>query len=254
MPAAEWASGVHAQGLAALGLSPGAVQAAWPQASFQYATPHAAATAYLQGLTRGGARAEARRTAGAGRSELVAVAEFSAWLAALPPWWGRSAATAVPEDVVAYFECHWVTRHGRTYVGDSTDPVASASGVKGALLHLEHYFSALGRVGDWNPATLTGKPCRSHYVVNWRHGYKQEQLRAGVRPVAATPASDAQIGRMTQAPPSPPPHAPTARARRRPPASCVTDALRCRDDCLLYYLNEGGQRGGEVRRLPRSPA
>lgn len=250
MPAAAWAAGVHAQGLAALGLGPRSVAGAGAQTPFPALTPQAAAATYTRGLALGGARAEARRTTSAGRAELACVGEFCAWLSALPLAWGRNAATAVPEDVVVFFETHWVAAHGRTYVGDATRPVASASGVKGALLHLEHYFTAIGRVGNWDPASLTGNPCRSAYVTNWRLGYRTEQWQAGVRPVAATPASDHQIGLMTRrlpsSPTTPADSAPRSRTRR-PPDPRIVRAVRCRDDCLLYYVNEGGPRGGEVR-------
>jgi hypothetical protein len=144
-------------------------------------TASEAAQAYYAGLDQGGARVDFRRDDGASRQELVVVAEFGAWLQHLPIWWDRNLYTAVPEDIVSYVESHWVHHHGRTYVGDASEPVASASGAKHVLLDLEHYFAALGRSGDWNVSLLSGNPCRSFVVKQWLRGYKRFQRVAGVR-------------------------------------------------------------------------
>ena len=187
VPAAVWAAGMHAMGLGARGITlPGAASqgpAQYPQ--FHYHSAADAAAAYADGAARAGRRVEARRGDGAARQELVVVHEFAAWLLCLPSFWGRSLATAVPEDVTSFFEAHWVKHHGRTLVGDAVDPVASYSGTKGALLHLEHYFDAIGRSGPWQPPA--GNPCRGEHVINWRLGYERTLWRAGVRPVAAWP-------------------------------------------------------------------
>ena len=234
---------MHTQGMIAQGLGHRTVHGMMPQ-TFNGITPHAAAQAYFAGLAQGGARIDGRRDNNASRQELVGIAEFGAWLQHLPPEWGRNLHTAVPEDIVAYMESHWVRNHGRTVVGNDTSPVASASGAKGHLLGLEHYFAALGRAGDWNPATLSGNPCRSHQVITWRRGYKRGQWMAGVRPVAATPATAVHILQLT----APATAAKVAATRKAAPATgSVQNAMRVRDDGLVFYLHEAGQRAGEVR-------
>ena len=244
----QWAAAVHAQGLMAQGLGHSAIHGALPQ-TFINISPSDAARAYHTGLAQGGVRIDGRRDSSASRQELAGIAELTAWLAHLPREWGRDVYTVVPEDLVAYMESHWVVRHGRTYVGDNPDPVASASGAKGHLLNVEHYFNALGRVGKWDPTTLRGNPCRSHLVVSWRRGYKRNQWLAGVRPVAATPVTRAHVPLLTQTGDAP--------ANQRPTGS-VQHATRIRDDALIYYLHEAGQRAGEVssqfRRPPHLPA
>ena len=244
--AREWAAAVHAQGMIAQGLGHHTVRGMMPQ-TFNGITPRAAAQAYFTGLAQGGARVDGRRDNSASRQELVGIAEFGAWLHHLPPEWGRSLHTAVPEDIIAYMESHWVRNHGRTIVGGDTTPVASASGAKGHLLDLEHYFAALGRAGDWDPATLRGNPCRSHQVITWRRGYKRGQWTAGVRPIAATPATAAHISQLTA--PAAGNTAIAARQTASAPGS-VQHAMRLRDDGLVFYLHEAGQRAGEVRMRP----
>lgn len=232
----QWAAAVHAQGLAVQGLGHSAVYGAMPQ-TFATIPSTDAARAYHTGLAQGGARIDGRRSNSASRQELAGVAELCAWLAHLPREWGRNAYTVVPEDLVAYMESHWVTNHGRTHVGDSPGPMASASGAKGHLLNLEHYFSALGRVGEWNPTTLNGNPCRSHLVISWRRGYKRSQWLAGVRPIAATPVTHAHIPLLTSG---------NQPSTESPPPGSVQHATRVRDDALIFYLHEAGQRAGEV--------
>ena len=194
MSSAAWASEVRSRGLVAQGLGYNNVCNVMPK-TFNHITPAAAAQAYYAGLDQGGARVDSRRDDGASRQELVAVAEFGAWLQHLPAWWGRNLCTVVPEDMVAFMESHWVHHHGRTFVGDDPAPVASASGAKGVLLDLEHYFAALGRSGEWNVALLGGNPCRSFVVKQWCRGYKRNQRVAGVCPVAATPRTVVPTGR-----------------------------------------------------------
>ena len=110
---------------------------------------------------------------------------------------------------------------------------------KHVLLDLEHYFAALGRSGDWNVSLLSGNPCRSFMVKQWLRGYKRFQRVAGVRAVAATPATGVHVGMMTS---------PAAKAGGRVPLpGSVQQATERRDDSLLFYLNEAGQRAGEVR-------
>lgn len=243
--ARQWAALVHAQGLTAQGLGHRTVHGMMPQ-TFNDITPHAAAQAYFAGLAQGGARIDGRRDNNASRQELVGIAEFGAWLQHLPLEWGRTLYTAVPEDIVAYMESHWVRNHGRTVVGNDPTLMASASGAKGHLLGLEHYFAALGRVGNWNPATLSGNPCRSHQVITWRRGYKRGQWIAGVRPVAATPATATHIQQLT----APAAASKAATAPGPPPAEgSVQHAMRVRDDGLVFYLHEAGQRAGEVRHM-----
>lgn len=245
----EWATSAQAMGLVAQGLGLDTIRGVMPHA-FTSIGPAAAADAYTVGLLRGGARVDKRRDSGASRGELLLVAEFDAWLRHLPACWGRNLCTAVPEDIIAFMESHWVLHHGRTYVGQCPTPTASHSGAKGALLDLEHYFNALGRTGDWDTAFLSGNPCRSNFVQTWRKGYKRELWVAGVRPIAATPATGAHIGMLTTAAP----HVAAPKVPRRGPAACgapspgsVQHAMHLRDDTLLFYLNEAGQRAGEVR-------
>ena len=127
-PVVSWAEGVTALSLEAQGMGPAALEAAG-STLIPSSTPSSAAAAYMDGLARGGQRTDARRSVAAARHEFIVTAEFCAWLKQLPHSWGRSAATAVPQDVVAYFESHWAARHGRTLVGASVDAVASFPGV-----------------------------------------------------------------------------------------------------------------------------
>ena len=245
-PEVAWAARVQTLGLQAQGLGPAAVSAVGATLRIPIQSPSNAAAAYASGLARGGRRVDARRDPTASRQELVCVAEFCEWLGSLPYEWGRNAHTAVPEDIVAFFEAHWVALHGRT--GQARE--ASASGVKGALLHLEHYFDALGRTGDWRPHSLTGNPCRSPPVRGWLKGYKREQWKDGVRPVAATPMSHEAAQLMVSTAGNSRALAPAAAARpRAPPAPEVVAAVEARDRTMVLYLHETGQRAREGSRL-----
>ena len=144
--------------------------------------------------------------------------------------------------------------HGRTLAGDSVDAVASASGVKGALLHLEHYFNALGRSGEWYAPY--GNPCRSPAVRDWRAGYKHEHWLDGVRPIAATPMTDDMVQLLVTIPAgevtggadtAPPPG--LYRRPKKLPCLEVRTAHDTRDRALVHYLFEMGQRPGEGARL-----
>ena len=213
-------------------------------------TAHAAA-GYFAASTSGGRRIASRRAPGSSRQELVCVAEFGSWLNELPPSWGRSLGTAVPEDIISYMDGHWVHRHGRTLAGDSSTPTSSFSGAKGCLLHLEHYFDLIGRSGEWQPFSGLGNPCRSVYVRLWRCGYERHLWGEGVRPHAALPALRSDIDALvpallaTDEVPTVDADLESSDERR----AAVAHAIRQRNAALVLYNHASSQRGGEGARL-----
>ena len=211
--------------------------------------PEAAALSYISGLRCGADRTASRRDHTANRSELVHVAEFSAWLAELPPHWGRSIATSTPEDIIAFMESHWLWSHGQTHVNWSPTAVASFTGVKGCLLDFEHHLDSIGREGEWNTTLGTGNPCRSSRVRLWRRSYERSMWRGGARPVAAYPVTRREVDMLvtpagtTAGPASLPPQPAQA------PPSAVRLALAARNDAVITYNHDSSQRGGEGARL-----
>jgi hypothetical protein len=75
-------------------------------------------------------------------------------------------------------EMSFVLTHGRTDVGGVK--MASYSGAKGHLSALERAFENAGRSGPWSDERMSGNPCSSKVVSDWRIGYQRDLDAAGV--------------------------------------------------------------------------
>ena len=249
----HWASAVRSYGAGAQGFGPASTPCVVP-ASAHFLTPigaTAAAAEYFAGLKSASERIAMRHNSNTCRQEHVFIGEFADWLGRLPPAWGRSLDTIVPEGILAFMDGYWVRHHGRTVVPSDDSLRSSYSGAKGALLHLEHYLELIGRGGEWDPPSGRGDPCRSFLVRQWRPAYERTLWRAGVRPVAATPLMAGDAARLAAACVASPtslevvPHGgATCVSLRR---AAVTHAVRTRNAMMVHYNHESGQRGGEVR-------
>ena len=247
-----WARAVHEFGQAAQGLGGAALSGAGSQLRPVYACVTEAAAGYAEGLASACSRIVNRRSPGASRQELVCIAEFQSWLGELPPHWGRSLATAVPEDILSYMDGHWVHKHGRTVVKDVDHCMSSFTGAKGALLHLEHYFEVAGRSGEWQPFTGVGNPCRSSQVRSWRVGYERFLWGSGVEPAAAVPAKQADTLALASscfAAGAGAPHVSDTTTDTAAHRAAVAYAVQLRNAMVMHYDYASSQRGGEVRTL-----
>ena len=255
----HWASAVRMYGAGAQGFGPASTPSVVP-ASALFLHPSgatAAAAEYFAGLKSASERIAMRHGLGTCRQEQVFIGEFADWLSQLPPAWGRSLSTVVPEDILSFMDGHWVRRHGRTAVPGDESLRSSYSGAKGALLHLEHYLEIIGRGGEWDPFSGRGNPCRSFLVRQWRPAYERTLWRAGVRPVAATPLMVGDVCKLAAACVAGStaleviPH--DSAAGSLVSRAAVTHAVRARNAMMVYYNHESGQRGGEVRYCAESP-
>ena len=67
------------------------------------------------------------------------------------------------------------------------------STIKAVLTQLQHVFTRYGRVGSWDPLGLTGNPCLSAEIDQYRTGYQRMLWNNGVEPVAAHPLTEDKI-------------------------------------------------------------
>jgi hypothetical protein len=127
---------------------------------------------YRQGLTA--ARAIAERSHCPKHAGLVAewTARFVVFLAGVPPPYGlQNTRTATPEDVLNFCTMYAMVHHGITKLGDGS-VVPAFSTMKGILSNIRHTFDVLGRRGEWQPLTLSGNPCDSTEIREFRTGYE----------------------------------------------------------------------------------
>jgi integrase len=137
------------------------------------------------GVDRCGRRFEDKTKQAYSRSVL----EFEDFLGRLPKHWKRSMATAVPLDIVAYLEGHYIWNHGRTKLPNG-EVVPAFDTVKGVLSALRRGFMNLGRTGPWSDETLTGCPRGGVLVSDWLAGYGRDLFKWGYEACAAYPLTD----------------------------------------------------------------
>ena len=80
--------------------------------------------------------------------------ELSAWLQTSGP--DRGLQDCIPEDILVYLVSWWVQEHGGCIAPDGSRFAAPVS-LEALCSHLAVEFDKLGRIGDWEPSSLTGK-------------------------------------------------------------------------------------------------
>ncbi len=160
-----------------------------------------ATAAPVTGALSPGAVAEARRLAlgrahervlqqwrDGGAGVLAAGHEFCVWLQLYGQ--GRGPVDCTPDDVLAYFEDHWLVGHR----GRGGGQPAYATLAKAVSL-LSSYFVSVGRdrVRD-GPGR---NPCAAPVVAQYLRGYRRERVRAGEPQSAAVPLSEGLVSELS---------------------------------------------------------
>jgi hypothetical protein len=97
------------------------------------------------------AAAEAEAAHPGSRAAAAAVAQdFLSWLGPRSTARHVSLATCTPEDIVVFFESHWLREHGSTLLSDG-EVHAAPSYLSTSISHLSGMFKVLGRVGAYDP-------------------------------------------------------------------------------------------------------
>ena len=204
---------------------------------------------YRQGLTA--ARAIAERSHCPKHAGLVAewTARFVVFLAGVPPPYGpQNTRTATPEDVLNFCTMYAMVHHGITKLGDGS-VVPAFSTMKGILSNIRHTFDVLGRRGEWQPLTLSGNPCDSTEIREFRTGYERTLWIEGVEPVAATPATEKIVRALVDEADKRHSVLAATPVERRSALLTMRLLILERDITLYLYLWESIQRGGEGGRL-----
>ena len=113
--------------------------------------------------------------------------ELQAFLATNPPPLPNLLATARPQEVLVFMQSQFILGHAGSLLPGMTDPVASPSGVSGALSHFATLFEELGRRGPYDETTGSGNPCDSHEVKRYKQGYTRVLQEAGYQESSAVP-------------------------------------------------------------------
>ena len=71
--------------------------------------------------------------------------------------------------------------------------IVSPSGVNGCLSHPSTGFLLIGRVGDWDPSTITGNPVVSTDLAQYRKGCRMQAWRSGYLEGSAVPINSTKV-------------------------------------------------------------
>lgn len=171
--------------------------------------------------------------------------ELQDWLSRLPPPFPRTLMAVRPQELLVFFQSHWVSAHAGSQLEGLPHKVASPQGVSSALSHLSTLFDQLGRRGAYDHASGTGNPCDCSEIRCYKQGYARELWQAGYQERSAVPITLAKvtalakhlIGQLTAVGPS------------GPILSPLGHLEASRDLCLLLYSWHSAMRGTEGGRL-----
>ena len=202
---------------------------------------------YATGLARAGERIQRRHSNAQERSQFVVVQELQTFLACLPASQARKVHTATPEDIVVFFEVHYLAAHGRTQVSDGS-VMPAFSTVSNALSALTNHFALLGRTGEWSPP-CTGNPCQATYVRQWRVSYERFLWGEDVAPIAAAPISTWMVRGVLRGLDATAVVLDITTLAARGGRDLLSPLIAQRDAAVVAYLHASWQRGGEGGRL-----
>ena len=119
--------------------------------------------------------------------------ELHDWLGLLPSPFPNTLQAARPEDLLAFMESQFLSKHGGSRLPGREDLVASPSTVNSSFSHLSTLFESLGRRGPYDPLTGLGNPCDSALVRSYKQGYGRDLWKAGYQELSAVPLTYAKV-------------------------------------------------------------
>lgn len=168
--------------------------------------------------------------------------ELQGWLARLPAPFPRTLSTVRPEDLLVFFESHWVPTHAGSSAPGLDHRVASPQGVSSAISHLATLFESLGRRGPYDRDTGQGNPCNCVEMRNYKQGYARTLWQAGYQERSAVPISLDKVTSLSS-------HLIRHVAALGPQAPALERLETLRDLCLVLYAWHSAMRGTEGGRL-----
>ena len=106
----------------------------------------AVAAEYCSSLARQATAAASLANAGTAAAAAAVGQEFAPWLEPRAAARGATLLTCTPEDVVVFFESHWLPRHGSTVLEDG-ETHASPAYLDTSVSHLSGLFRRWGARG-----------------------------------------------------------------------------------------------------------
>ncbi len=167
--------------------------------------------------------------------------EFTGWVQASRLQSGSGLFAVSPNDVIVYFQAHWLPTHGAhgtLSLGGQRSVVPGY--LDGTLSHLSTMFICIGRTQPWASLSDLSRcnPIASRVLQHFRLGYRRRCADAGYEPVAAVPWGQELLSTLI----------PAVEAR----CSSVPVAKRMpilRDLAALSLIPVLGDRGSDVGKL-----
>eukprot|EP00798_Chlamydomonas_sp_ICE-L_P020389 gene20389-biopygen29161 len=156
----------------------------------------AAAGMYEGALRRASNVMEQAVTGGTAKRTRSIGEEFQSWLWRLPPGYPSTLAVARPEEVLVFFEEHYIWEHGASSVGSGGRLQFAPSSVGCAVGHLSSLMKSIGRRGPYDAMTGLGNPCDSCEVSQYVAGYKRSLWAAGYQEDAAVPLDETKVSAL----------------------------------------------------------
>eukprot|EP00798_Chlamydomonas_sp_ICE-L_P024763 gene24763-biopygen19199 len=156
----------------------------------------AAAGMYEGALRRASNVMEQAVTEGTAKRTRSIGEEFQSWLARLPPGYPRTLAAARPEEVLVFFEEHYIWEHGASSVGSGGRLQSAPSSVGCAVAHLRSLMKKIGRRGPYDAMTGLGNPCDCYEVSEYVAGYKRSLWAAGYQEGSAVPLDEKKVSAL----------------------------------------------------------
>lgn len=107
------------------------------------------------------------------RRRMTAYDEFSTWYALNIPQLGvtRLPWQALPEEIMVYYQQHWLQCHGDTYLQGRcwAAPTTLENNCSLLSVHFEH----AGRTGPYSSETSTGNPMKGRDMQEFKEGYSR---------------------------------------------------------------------------------
>ncbi|KAL4526784.1 hypothetical protein Ndes2526A_g01216 [Nannochloris sp. 'desiccata'] len=120
------------------------------------------------------------------RRRTEALQEFSAWYCLNMPMLGvlRPPQHALPEEILVYYQLHWLPRHGETLLQGQLWAVPSTLENNCSL---SIAFVYAGRTGLYSSEACTGNPMHSRALTEFKKGYARRLPDYGCAPILPLP-------------------------------------------------------------------
>ena len=126
------------------------------------------------------------------KAKTAVVRELADWLQAVHAADSRTLLTVTPEDMLVYFTQHWLPNHAGSATAEG-NLIAAPSSLSGLKSHLATEFETLGRLGNWDPVTMSGNPMHSKQIRDMLKGYNNQAADLGYQKKGAVPLTEAEM-------------------------------------------------------------